>query len=220
MFWLLFLPHIYAHLVFTSSLMGFDLISKEHETKIEAEQGDAESTTTTLFPDLSLFEEDSVTSFEDEGILLNQWAMAKIGTFQSRLEEAVRTREQSGQKKSFLKTVSTAELLRIANEAFGFNGWSSQILSCESEEEIFDEENSVFSMKQKSIVRIILQDGTYIEAHGIGESLNMPQKYMCLSNCKKMAITNGLRNGLLGLKDLLFSHEENIKVERIKKEFN
>lgn len=200
--------------------MGFDLPSGAHQIEDGLIDPGSESTTTVLFPDLSIFEDENDASVDDENMLLTQWAMAKIGTFQSRLEEALRTREQRGQKKFVLHGVSTAELLRLANEAFGFNGWSSQILSCEPEEESFDDENSVYSMKQVATVRVILQDGVYLDARGIGESSNMPQKHSCLCNSKKMAITNGLRNGLLGLKDLLFSHEELIKVEGIKREYN
>lgn len=198
--------------------MGLDLPSSAQENKDEWAQ--QELTSTVLFPDLSLFEDEDDVSDGDERVILTRWAMAKIGTFQCRLEDVLRAREQSGQKMFLLSSVSTAELLRIANEAFGFNGWSSQILTCDPEEENFDQEKSVYSMKQVATVRVILQDGVFIDAQGIGESSNMPQKHICLSNCKKMAITNGLRNALLGLKDMLFSHEEQIKVEKIKRELN
>lgn len=184
------------------------------------DQPSSELTSTVLFPDLSIFEDENDSSEDDERVTLSQWALVKIGTFQSRLEMVLRNREQRGQKKFLLSSVATAELLRLANEVFGFNGWSSQIISCEQEEEKFDQEKSVYSMKHVATVRLILQDGVFIDAQGTGESTNIAQKHICLSNCKKMAITNGIRNGLLGLKDMLFTHEELIKVEKIKREFN
>lgn len=200
-----------AHL----TMMNRDESPRNHHEEEDPSKTYSDASTTVLFPDLSLFDESGDEVETTEPLQLSQWAMAKIGTFQSRLETTIRAREQRWQKKTFLTNISTAEILRLANEAFGFNGWSSQILSCAPELETFDQENSLYSMKQRAKVRVTLQDGVYIEAEGVGEVLNMLQKHICLSNCKKMAITNGLRNAILGFKEMLIYQECSLKLESV-----
>lgn len=174
---------------------------------VSATDDDTSQTTTVLFPDLSFFESDVVDQPEEKIEALSLWALAKIGTFQSRLEAILRSRELRSGGRVYMNSISTSVILRLANEVFGFNGWSSEILECVSTYEDFDEANSEYSMKQNARVRITLLDGTSIAAEGIGESLNMPHKYMCLGNSKKMAITNGLRNAILSLQAMLLSQE-------------
>lgn len=154
-----------------------------------------------LFPDLSMFEVES----EDEEIeteALSPWALSKIGTFQYRLEELIRYRELKRGKTVFVWQIATSVILRLANDVFGFNGWSSSLLECVTVEHDFDEENSEYSMKHHAHVEVKLQDGSISRAVGVGVSRKMPHKYMCLQYSKKMAVTNGLRNAILNFTDM------------------
>jgi len=73
--------------------------------------------------------------------------------------------------------------------------------------EELDEETNEYSVKYNVVARIILKDGTYNDELGTGEATNMPHKHMCYSKSKKQAITDGLKNSILGLRDLLLENE-------------
>ncbi|SGZ53466.1 CIC11C00000002643 [Sungouiella intermedia] len=164
-----------------------------------------------LFPDISVFE---VESDEEEEVAetLSPWALSKIGTFQYRLEELIRYREQRRGKSVSMSQISTSVILRLANDVFGFNGWSSNLLECLTVEQDFDEENSEYSMTHRAHVLVKLQDGSISAATGVGISRRMPHKYLCLQYSKKMAVTNGLRNAILNFTNLIFPETE-VKTE-------
>ncbi|OBA21417.1 dsRNA-binding domain-like protein, partial [Metschnikowia bicuspidata var. bicuspidata NRRL YB-4993] len=156
-----------------------------------------------LFPSLSLFEETSDCESGPEPHFLSPWAKTKIGTFQARLELVLRKRELRGVGKYGISSVSSALLINMVNESFGFNGWLSQILDCHIASQNFDDEKNEYSMVQTATVRIVLDDGTEVEAKGNGEVRGLPSKYQCLGTSRKMACTDGLRNAFLKFPDLL-----------------
>lgn len=170
------------------------------------DQGDVE---TVLFPDLAEFEPVS-DSLDEEERPLSSWAKVKIGTFQARLEHYIAARESKGLLKYGTASIPTSLLMQLVNVSFGFNGWSLSIVDCVCVLELL--EGDRYSMAQRATVRITLQDGTCVEAEGVGEATNMPHKYMCHGTSKKMAITNGLRKGFLKFADLLA--EDPVKTEQ------
>ncbi|KAM9909779.1 hypothetical protein OXX69_005105 [Metschnikowia pulcherrima] len=94
-------------------------------------EGDAETVTeSVLFPDLALFEEPGEIDDIHEPHVLSPWAKTKIGTFQARLETVLKKRDMRGMGKYGMASVSSALLINMVNECFGFNGWSSR--PCES----------------------------------------------------------------------------------------
>lgn len=165
-----------------------------------------------LFPDISLFESDTEDLISDQ-TPITPWALTKIGTFQYRLEDLLQNREARRGKITLVSHISTSMILQLANEVFGFNGWSSSILECNAVEQEFDIDKDVFSMKHEALIRVILQDGTVSNALGVGKCSNVPHKYMCLENSKKMAITDGLRNAILNFTSMIFTHESAVKEE-------
>lgn len=168
--------------------------------------------TSVLFPDLSMFDSDS----DDESVgdpPISPWALAKIGTFQSRLDTLVQTRQARHGQKASVAHVPTSMILRLANDVFGFNGWSSTIVDCAPVSHQFDDDNEKYSMKHEAQVLITLKDGTASRAAGVGDCINMPHKYMCLGHSRKMAITDGLRNALLNLTGMSLHQEIAIKGE-------
>lgn len=159
-----------------------------------------------LFPDLSQFldhEEVAAETFTP----VSKWAMAKIGTFQARLEALNRDRDQRVRNRRHKPRLQMVKIIQAANLSFGFNGWSSQIVSCQVVEKAFDEENSSNSLSQRAEIRITLRDGTELFGSGIGECHNLPLKSTCYEESRKKAVTEGLRSAFLNMHKLLDTPE-------------
>lgn len=163
-----------------------------------------------FFPDMSEFEEQDQNEEENnsnEGIA-SDWALKKIGTLQARLEAIQNAKDSKRFSGSnFYLKFSSSVIFNLANEVFGYNGWSSEIISSHLVHEQLNEENNEYSVKYNVVARIILKDGTYNDELGTGEASNMPHKHMCYNKGKKQAITDGLKNSILGLRDLLLENE-------------
>ncbi|KAI3407107.2 RAD52 [Candida oxycetoniae] len=86
--------------------------------------------------------------------------------------------------------------LNLANEIFGFNGWSSEVISCEID--YFDTHGNSgrFSLGLSIIVRITLKDGTFHEDIGYGFIDNSKSKAAAFEKCKKEAYTDGIKRCL------------------------
>lgn len=170
----------------------------------------SEPTTSVFFPDMSEFEEQEKIETDEENIneQISEWALKKIGTLQVRLEAMQNAKDAKKFPGSHnYRGFSSHVLFNLANETFGYDGWSSAILSSSLVHEDLDEENHEYSVKFQVVVRIILKDGTYNDEVGIGEAAKLPHKNMCYNKGKKQAITDGLKNAILGLRNLLFEHE-------------
>lgn len=166
-----------------------------------------------MFPDLSMFELDPESEEARRTEPLLDWALGKIGTFQYRLEELMRNRELRRKKITLIGHIPTTVILQLANDVFGFNGWSLRIVDCAVVSEELNEEMDEYSMKQEATVEITLLDGTTSCAKGVGNCQKLPHKYMCMGNSKKMAITDGMRNAILNLTSISIVKEEAIKQE-------
>lgn len=176
--------------------MGFDF-----DLKYEVDQETASlPSTVELFPDMAQFE------LEDEEVeeepIITDWALKKIGTLQSRIEEI---------PKNKFNIYSANQIFNLANEIFGYNGWSTEIIECNLLSEDFKES---YSAKFSVLLKVKLKDGTSSQQYGYGEALNLPNKYMCYSKCKKQAVTDGTKNAIIAFKSVLLEDE----VYRVKKE--
>lgn len=98
-----------------------------------------------------------------------------------------------GQKVSYIEGWRA---LNLANEIFGFNGWSSELIS--SQVDYFDTHSNSgrISMGLSVVVRITIKDGTYHEDFGYGYIDNAKNKAMAFEKCKKEAFTDGLKRCL------------------------
>ncbi|EGW35681.1 uncharacterized protein SPAPADRAFT_48649 [Spathaspora passalidarum NRRL Y-27907] len=158
-----------------------------------------------LFPDVCEFEEGGdVEGYADSNNdYVDDWTLQRIGTLQYRLE-LLETRQYFG--RSGLNSVAAHMIYGLANDVFGFNGWSTTILDCVFAD--FNEEPEKFSAKCTVKLRITLRSGATMEHYGTGEAVNLPHKYMCYSKCKKQAVTAATRNAILGLKELFYRYEK------------
>ncbi|KAL6451781.1 RAD59 DNA repair protein RAD59 [Candida maltosa Xu316] len=162
--------------------------------------------TLSFFPNLEDFEDELNNEGFDEP-LLSDWALKKLGTLQSKLEKLQHSRDvKHFASKNNLTNFSRNILYKLANEVFGYNGWSTSITNCVINELPMEEEGrySTFCMVD---IRLILKDGTRKDATGIGESTNMPHKYMCYQIAKKKAVTDAMKSAIIGLRDLYFEYE-------------
>lgn len=145
------------------------------------------------------FEEDQCEPTIIPAEIKSDWARRKLGTLQSELDKKQYAREANhfGSKynnKKFSKTI----LYGLANKVFGFDGWSTSLESCFVEELPVEEEGK-HSTRCSIEIKLILKDGSFIIAFGIGDSTNMPHKYMSYQTAKKKAVTEAMKSAITGM---------------------
>lgn len=86
--------------------------------------------------------------------------------------------------------------LNLANEVFGFNGWSSELISTQVDFLDVHGTTGRISMGLSVVVRITIKDGTFHEDFGYGFIENAKNKAMAFEKCKKEAFTDGLKRCL------------------------
>ncbi|KAM9890318.1 hypothetical protein OXX79_011513 [Metschnikowia pulcherrima] len=85
--------------------------------------------------------------------------------------------------------------LNLANEIFGFNGWSSELISVQVD--YLDSHGSGrVSLGLSVVVRITIRDGTFHEDFGYGNIDNAKNKAIAFEKCKKEAFTDALKRCL------------------------
>lgn len=147
-----------------------------------------------LFPDLSLFE-----SEEEEDKIpheISLWTKTKLGTFLARLETLKAFVERRNRNAVILARV----LIAMANETFGFDGWSSSVMGCCCVAEKFRE--GFYTIEQRATVRVTFRDGSQVDAEGMGVCDSV-EKAPAYGTSKKMAVCDGLRNAIMLLSTLL-----------------
>uniref|UniRef100_A0A8H8CKG5 Uncharacterized protein n=1 Tax=Psilocybe cubensis TaxID=181762 RepID=A0A8H8CKG5_PSICU len=88
------------------------------------------------------------------------------------------------------------KIINLANEVFGFNGWSSSVVSLTTDFTDYSEESRRYSVGVTAIVRVTLRDGVFHEDTGYGMLENSKSKGAALDKCKKEAVTDGLKRAL------------------------
>ncbi|KAK2753369.1 DNA repair protein rad52 [Onygenales sp. PD_40] len=130
---------------------------------------------------------------------MNQYTAQQIATLQSRLDkrlgpEYISSRQgPGGQRVHYL---AAEKCINLANEVFGFNGWSSSIQNIQID---FVDENpntAKISLGLSVIIRVTLKDGTYHEDIGYGHCENSKSKALAFEKAKKEGTTDGLKRAL------------------------
>ncbi|KAF8306049.1 recombination protein Rad52 [Clavulina sp. PMI_390] len=93
--------------------------------------------------------------------------------------------------------------INLANEVFGFQGWSSSISSITVDYIDYNPETQRYNIGVGAIVRVTLRDGTYHEDTGYGTIENVKQKGAGIDKCKKEAITDGVKRALRSFGNVL-----------------
>jgi DNA repair and recombination protein RAD52 len=144
--------------------------------------------------------------FEDVKQKVSEYTAQEIATIQSRLEkqlgpEYISSRPgPSGQK---IHYITGDKCIQLANEVFGFNGWSSSIVNIQVD--FFDEDPKTLkvTLGLSVIVRITLRDGTYHEDIGYGDVKNCTGKAAAFHKAKKEGTTDGLKRALRNFGNVL-----------------
>ena len=136
---------------------------------------------------------------------IDPYTAQQIATLQARLEkklgpEWISQRPGQGGKKCGY--VQASKVIELANDVFGFNGWSSQIKECQVD--FVDEKgNDKFDMGLSVIMRVTLRDGTYHEDVGYGHVENFKGKGLAFEKSKKEATTDAMKRALRSFGNVL-----------------
>ncbi|KAH7084912.1 hypothetical protein BKA63DRAFT_458178 [Paraphoma chrysanthemicola] len=139
----------------------------------------------------------NVTNPFDERVV-NYFTASEIATLQSRLNkqlgpEYISTRPGNGGGK--VAYLEGNKAIALANEVFGFNGWSSSLGQVQIDY-VDEHQNGKVSLGLSIVVRITLKDGTYHEDIGYGSIENGKGKAASFEKAKKEAATDGLKRAL------------------------
>ncbi|WFD18690.1 DNA repair protein rad52 [Malassezia caprae] len=131
---------------------------------------------------------------------LTLWTATRLATLQAKLQQRLgpeylsqRPGPGGGPKLTYLEGWKAIDL---ANEIFGFNGWSTSVVSLDVDYLDVHPETGKCQCGVSAIVRITLRDGTYHEDVGYGHAEGARGKHAALEKCKKEAITDSIKRGL------------------------
>ncbi|KAJ4396559.1 DNA repair protein rad52 [Gnomoniopsis smithogilvyi] len=144
--------------------------------------------------------------FEDVKPRLSEYTATEIATLQSRLEKQLGPEylsSRSGPSGQKVWYVTAEKCIALANEVFGFNGWSSQIK--EIQVDFVDEHPQTLkiSLGLSVIVRVTLRDGTFHEDIGYGHIENCTGKAKAFEKAKKEGTTDALKRALRNFGNVL-----------------
>lgn len=144
--------------------------------------------------------------YEEPKPVISQWTAQEIATIANKLDKQLGPEYISaragpgGQKVHYL----TAEkCITLANEIFGFNGWSSSIQNIQVDFADENPQTQRISLGLSVVVRVTLRDGTYHEDIGYGSIENSKGKAMAFEKAKKEGTTDGLKRALRSFGNVL-----------------
>ncbi|ELT95612.1 hypothetical protein CAPTEDRAFT_161777 [Capitella teleta] len=102
--------------------------------------------------------------------------------------------QRSGAGGQKLAYIEGWRLIGLANEFFGFNGWSHSVTN--QTVDFVDHHNGKYYVGVSAFVRVQLKDGVYHEDIGYGVSEGMRSKALSIEKARKEAVTDGLKRAL------------------------
>ncbi|RHZ57161.1 RAD52 DNA repair protein RADC [Aspergillus thermomutatus] len=144
--------------------------------------------------------------FEEPSRRISEYTAQEIATLQARLDkklgpEYISSRPgAAGQKVHYL---SADKCINLANEVFGFNGWSSSIQNIQIDFVEESQNTGKISLGLSVIVRVTLKDGTYHEDIGYGHIENCKGKAAAFEKAKKEGTTDALKRALRNFGNVL-----------------
>ncbi|KAM0420870.1 hypothetical protein ACHAPT_011400 [Fusarium lateritium] len=144
--------------------------------------------------------------FEEPRQRVSEWAAKEIATIAAKLDkqlgpEYISARAGPGGTKVHYLTAE--KCITLANEVFGFNGWSSSIQNIQVDFADENPQTQRVSIGLSVIVRVTLRDGTYHEDIGYGSIENARGKAMAFEKAKKEGTTDGLKRALRSFGNVL-----------------
>ncbi|KAF9517727.1 hypothetical protein BS47DRAFT_1290541 [Hydnum rufescens UP504] len=95
------------------------------------------------------------------------------------------------------------QIINLANEVFGFDGWSTSVVNLTVDFIDLNQESQRFSIGVTAIVRVALREGAFHEDVGYGAIENMKSKAAALDKCKKEAVTDAVKRALRNFGNVL-----------------
>ncbi|KAJ7634512.1 RAD52 DNA repair protein [Roridomyces roridus] len=95
------------------------------------------------------------------------------------------------------------KVINVANEVFGFEGWSSNIVNLVTDYMDYNEETKRYNIGVSAVMRVTLKEGSFHEDVGYGMIENAKSKGTALDKCKKEAVTDGLKRTLRNFGNVL-----------------
>ncbi|CZT20980.1 related to DNA repair and recombination protein rhm52 [Ramularia collo-cygni] len=148
----------------------------------------------------------SANPFADTTPTISKYTAVEIATLQSRLEkqlgpEYISTRPGAGGGK--VHYLAAEKVINLANEVFGFNGWSSSIQNVQID--FVDEHPTTqkINLGLSTIVRVTLKDGSFHEDIGYGHCENVKGKAAAFEKAKKEAATDAMKRALRNFGNVL-----------------
>ncbi|KAI0596340.1 hypothetical protein F4775DRAFT_565004 [Biscogniauxia sp. FL1348] len=144
--------------------------------------------------------------FEEAKPRISEFTAVEIATLQSRLEKQLGPEylsSRSGPSGQKVHYIAAEKCIALANEVFGFNGWSSSIQNIQVD---FVDENPQtlkISLGLSVIVRVTLRDGTFHEDIGYGHIENCKGKAAAFEKAKKEGTTDALKRALRNFGNVL-----------------
>ncbi|KAG2156733.1 Rad52/22 family double-strand break repair protein-domain-containing protein [Suillus bovinus] len=151
----------------------------------------------------------STNSFADHSISMDMSddTAIKIATLQAKLNKKLgpeyisqRPGPGGGPKLTYAEGW---KIINIANEVFGFNGWSSQIVNMTTDYMDYNEESKRCNVGISCIVRVTLRCGVFHEDVGYGTAENAKGKAQAIDKSKKEAVTDAVKRALRNFGSLL-----------------
>ncbi|KAI1806759.1 recombination protein Rad52 [Daldinia bambusicola] len=147
-----------------------------------------------------------VNPFEEARPRISEYTATEIATLQARLEKQLGPEylsARSGPSGQKVHYIAAEKCIALANEVFGFNGWSSSIQNIQVD--FVDENPQTFriSLGLSVIVRVTLRDGTYHEDIGYGHIENCKGKAAAFEKAKKEGTTDALKRALRNFGNVL-----------------
>ncbi|KAI0387021.1 recombination protein Rad52 [Hypomontagnella monticulosa] len=144
--------------------------------------------------------------FEETKPRISEFTATEIATLQARLEKQLGPEylsARSGPSGQKVHYIAAEKCIALANEVFGFNGWSSSIQNIQVD--FVDENPQTFkiSLGLSVIVRVTLRDGTYHEDIGYGHIENCKGKAAAFEKAKKEGTTDALKRALRNFGNVL-----------------
>ncbi|UKZ73058.1 hypothetical protein TrVFT333_000698 [Trichoderma virens FT-333] len=144
--------------------------------------------------------------FEEAKPRIAEWTAKEIATIASRLDKQLGPEyisSRAGPGGSRVHYLTAEKVIGLANEVFGFNGWSSSIQNIQVDFADENPQSQRVSIGLSVIVRVTLRDGTYHEDVGYGSIENAKGKAMAFEKAKKEGTTDALKRTLRNFGNVL-----------------
>lgn len=129
----------------------------------------------------------------------SEWTQEEIAAISSKLDKQLGPEyisSRAGPGGSRVHYLTAEKVITLANEVFGFNGWSSSIQNIQVDFADENPQTQRVSIGLSVIVRVTLRNGTYHEDIGYGSIENAKNKAMAFEKAKKEGTTDGLKRAL------------------------